>query len=699
MRITISLFVSFVIAISVQVSSGQTIEPEKPDISIPIGGTRDVTFTLKDDDLKFVDKITTTNNPNVTVTKKSFDEKSIVLTFNGAGAMLAKTDFTVTFNLSNEKERNITAKVAVIDPTQFGLDIASITDAEQGGANKQIRITPSPEDGRVKVDPSGDPGKIDYKSGVITITPTTAGKFGLDIKVDGIVVKDNFPLTVKAGTSALEANTPRNMKQGEEIKRENLGIKLVTTDVPPRDLSADCITNGTIEPAGDGGIEKIGDKYNVTTKKLSTTSFKLVCSGRFKIISVNIQPALGKVVPDSYSITLKRNSPVKITAQVLDKSGAPMAVDKITWVTDEGKTSEYAKFVEETSREEAAIFLKLRTIPEEGVLKTVRLYAVAQKGDETIKSDPIELVNEKTFNVTGFGKLKIHLDVIDDKSTKDGFGGELMKHYFITKVTFDNNIRDSENRGATILVFNQSIEAKTFIEYEDPDREGNWIPVNRAMVIPNLERNEKNENVEFDWEYWKRNVISKLESRVSRDKVTEFLSLPGRKITDLKKCAIKEDLDFTFPYQPLKYETALLSHESRENRSIKNRFLTALLSLTSLTSFVTNIVGAGGDWPLGQDQFKSLMIPAYQKYFPDRREIHKDHLIQEMMQPLVQIPFGSQESKYLLFPRGPINVSFPMRHWDSTTTNWVIKTVRRIRIKGISPSDTCATVALIRKDE
>lgn len=674
------------------------IEPDRAFVPIEKGKSETITFTLKSGGTSMVPKADTFNDTELDFKKESSTGTTVTYKFTGKNSLPIKREYVLGFTVDGSTDQESSVKISVIDPSKFTFDVAAITDAVQG-TDKQIRMTApnftfDPDD--VKIDGFGTNSQPTHNNRIITIKPSVKGKFSLNVKVYGIKV-GTIPIDVADGVKSLEVNSPITLKQGAQINPAGLGIKLLAVD--GADLTATKCATPVITPDDTGIIPDPANagKFKVNPEKRLDTGFSIACGGKSQPVKVKVEPAPTTISfsPPVASIQINTKTLIDATVRGTDNEEIKGDEGRVVWTFEDEsvatgvaggkKAADYAALVE-LNPDGNRIRPTLRSQP--GDNKPIYVFAKSVYGTAKEK---ILLMPEKEYDVTDFTMIKIDLEVMEDKTTKDNFGQQLMKNYFVTKATLHNTARDDKGvyYNSPILVYNQSIEAKTLIAYEDPDT-GKWITASQEQMIPTIKRTNTNAESDFRTE-WAR-VLTGL----NKTNTTDFLSIPTR-VADLKKCAIREQIDYMYPYQPMKYETALLSHESRENTSWKHRILTTLLSLSSLTSFVTNIVGAGGDWPLGQTQFSNLMIPSYQKYFPDRREIHKDHLIQQLMQPLLEIPFGGQESKYLLFPRSPINVSMSLRHWNETTAKWEIKTIKKIKIIGISPSDTCANVAVIKK--
>jgi hypothetical protein len=95
------------------------------------------------------------------------------------------------------------------------------------------------------------------------------------------------------------------------------------------------------------------------------------------------------------------------------------------------------------------------------------------------------------------------------------------------------------------------------------------------------------------------------------------------------------------------------------------------------------VPGPSSDLPLGLDKFRNLLIPSFERLFPSMREVQRQNIISMAMRPLEEVPFGSDITRVVFFPKKPIKGAIPSTE---------------IRIAGISISDSCAEVAVVKKN-
>lgn len=133
------------------------------------------------------------------------------------------------------------------------------------------------------------------------------------------------------------------------------------------------------------------------------------------------------------------------------------------------------------------------------------------------------------------------------------------------------------------------------------------------------------------------------------------------------------------------FEMIANTHDRRDERSLRSKILLGLNTAGSLTSFITSIAvpGSSSDLPLGLEKFRNLFIPGFERLFPSMREVQRQNILSLVLRPLEEVPFGSDITRVVFFPRRPIRG---------------IASQAKVRIGAISISDSCAEVAIIKKN-
>lgn len=278
--------------------------------------------------------------------------------------------------------------------------------------------------------------------------------------------------------------------------------------------------------------------------------------------------------------------------------------------------------------------------------------------------------------ITDFRPLLIRMDMIDEQTAKDLFGRKAVDEFYIAKVQLFNKIKktDTEYFGDSILVYSESLQVRVALEMKcrkgDSDKgantisecannEGQWMPITAEMIA----------------KYFKKNFslapyISGTEPRPRKD--------------DPEPCTVEAPLGFVGLYRPYSFETIAVTHDRRDERSLRSRILTVINGAISFTSFVTAIAvpGKGSDLPLGLDKSNNLLVPSFEKLFPSMREVQRQNVLTMVMRQLEEIPFGGSVERKIFFPKGALEGLWPGH---------------RVRISGVSTFDACAEAAIIKK--
>lgn len=261
----------------------------------------------------------------------------------------------------------------------------------------------------------------------------------------------------------------------------------------------------------------------------------------------------------------------------------------------------------------------------------------------------------QTFIVTDFKPLQVRFDMVDQQTGRDLFGKKATDDFHIAKIRLFNKLRDSSNIGNSILVYGESLE------------------VNIALEI-------KRENGK--WETLKSGEYKDYFGNTNEDP-------PDNSDPNVPKpffpCTRTHQPDFIARYRPLTFEMVANTHDRRDDRSTRSRILLGMNSASSLVSFITAIAvpGPGSDLPLGLDKFRNLLIPSFERLYPNMRELQRQNILSMAMRQLEEVPFGSDITRIVFFPKKPIKGVVP----------GIL-----IRIAGVSISDSCAEVAIIKKN-
>ena len=100
------------------------------------------------------------------------------------------------------------------------------------------------------------------------------------------------------------------------------------------------------------------------------------------------------------------------------------------------------------------------------------------------------------------------------------------------------------------------------------------------------------------------------------------------------------------------------------------------------------VPGPGNVLKPGLDNVKNLLIPSFEKLFPSLSELQHQNINSMVMHSFEEIPFGSDITKVLFFPR---------RRIFGVLTDQPRAKYTELRISAVSISDACAEVGIIKK--
>ena len=416
------------------------------------------------------------------------------------------------------------------------------------------------------------------------------------------------------------------------------------------------------------------------------------------------------VDPVASTITFKPALPIVIIGQtlsviatVLDKNGQPQFNRSIKW---ESLNSNELAVVADNNNVAQLVGL---TVPASGGPVKVRATVV----DDPSVTQEINVFVRGRDQVLGFELLEIRLDLVDEQMARDLFGKKTVDDLYVAKVRLYNNLRtgSGENVGDSILVFSESLEANVSLEKrcaagnnsdECNQNRGRWLPLTQCdiSVIRGL-----NQVVAFMTATGRTLPTPSPSPQcllntpfpvpTPEPVTTPAPALPNPAGTpavtttasfNAKKAPIRTvDPNFPGRYRPYTFEMVANTHDRRDERSLRSRSLLIANSLGSLTSFVTAIAvpGPSSDLPLGLDKFQNLLIPSFEKLFPSLREPQRINLITQTMKPLEEVPYGSDITRVIFFPKKPLKGVLPGY---------------LVRFTGVSTYNLSAEAAIIKKN-
>jgi hypothetical protein len=468
-------------------------------------------------------------------------------------------------------------------------------------------------------------------------------------------------------------------QNGPEKQLSELGVSFLGkqgSTLTPTAAAASCIVDKPEIVKVDADCEKV-----TPGKSADEALLTVKVAERDRVIRIVVTPVPGNIKLSSmFGSNLDLSYPnnnLSIQATVLDSEGKEIEVNppRVKWFIPEADDRELIRISEKPGNRVDVYANKAISGSED---QRVTLRACLLTVDDTqataagvpVGCSEVTALVRRPYKITSIQPLRIRLDMLDRQTAQDLFGKRAMEEYFIAKVRLFNEIgRQDEDFGNSILVYGESLEVKVGVEYRyKGEKKEDW------------KRLEKNGNERNDW--FENLPITNID-RFSDDK------------NGKKKCNVIEQTDMFVPYRPLTFEMVLNTQDRRDNRSTRSIVLKTMNGLSSLASFVTAIAvpGAGSDLPLGLDKFRNLLIPSFEKLFPSLNEIQRQNITSMVMRPLEEIPFGSDITRVLFFPKKSIEGVLLRSKTNSGGKGRVVE----FRISAVSISDACAEAGIIKK--
>jgi hypothetical protein len=342
-------------------------------------------------------------------------------------------------------------------------------------------------------------------------------------------------------------------------------------------------------------------------------------------------------------------------------------------------------------------------------------------------------------NVVGFKPISVRIDMLDDRTSKDLFGRVASNDYHVAKVRIVNDLTAPEGGGpaSSIIFFSDALEVRVALEKKSKKKRNNesgWVPIDEYDIYrinnwkpcsPTQISSQKRMDTNVGFQ-----ACDLILTREINACKTEFLNVVGINEQNAKIAACEADVklehmactrevefrvakgscrpdDFdcinrfnfceigldprlpqingqVIPFRPYVYQIVANTHDRRDDRSIRSMMFLGANLAASGTSFFTSFLtlGPGNDLPLALDKYQNLLLPTLGKLFPSMREVQRQNIISEVLPPLVDLPYGSDVSKYVFFPKRKIEGILPEHD---------------VRISSISSYNIQARVGIVQK--
>lgn len=471
----------------------------------------------------------------------------------------------------------------------------------------------------------------------------------------------------------------------------------------------------------------ITNSYN--TGSFSPGSFKIKVADRLAAITIHGNGTNNLFVGGARMI---------LSAEVRNADGnAAVPQPAIVWDTVDSTDKQYVSLSNQTATTVEALALKAPSDSSRVINIRARL-AVPPPDGSRIEAAVFPVFVRGNLNVVDFTAVTVRIDMLDGRTSKDLFGPVAAKDYHVAKIRIVNDIKAEDGAGpaSSVIFFSDALEVRVALEKKGKEAE-NWTPLTAEDIyyVNNWDQCDKTksdirevENAELgnracDVIATKETAECDIEFSGVQDRDLRASKVQACKATvELRWLACRQrvkliveggncpDGDFEckyrnrfcqtnafeilagsnikngqwIPFRPYIYQVVANTHDRRDERSVRSRLFLGASIVASGTSFFTSFLSLNpnSDLPLALDKYQNLLVPTMGKLFPSMREVFRQNIISEVLPPLVEIPYGSDVSKYVFFPKKKIEGILPDQE---------------VRITSISSHNIQVKVGIVKK--
>jgi hypothetical protein len=272
--------------------------------------------------------------------------------------------------------------------------------------------------------------------------------------------------------------------------------------------------------------------------------------------------------------------------------------------------------------------------------------------------------------ITKFQPLSVKLNVMDETTAKDLYGGVAANEYYILMVRLFNDLRDDETKrytGASIIVYSGSVEVAVNLEKQYDKRSNSAkrksSPTNppapaatgtpAAAPTPNPA-----EGYVADGRWYEVDPVKDMRDVFADPNYVNKSPKPEEITLGFGDDPVCVD---TITYRPLMFEMVVNTVDRREGRSLRSKIFDGLELVGIGASFSSAIrfPRPGRDLPIISDRFTNLLVPGLEKVFPSLKEQHRQNIVSQVMKPIEEVPFGSDVTRVLFIPKRPLRGMIP----------------------------------------
>lgn len=283
----------------------------------------------------------------------------------------------------------------------------------------------------------------------------------------------------------------------------------------------------------------------------------------------------------------------------------------------------------------------------------IKAEAHSINGSEVLRGEAYVQLRE----ITKFQPLSVKLNVMDQTTAKDLYGGVTADEYYVLMVRLFNDLRDDETKkytGASIIVYSGSVEVAVNLE-KQYDKKSNSAKKNSANPSPSP---SPTDSYIPDGRWYEVNPVADIEDVIADPRYVNKPPTQEEITLNFNDDPVCED---TITYRPLMFEMVVNTVDRREGRSVRARVFDALELVGIGASFSSAIrfPRPGRDLPIISDRFTNLLVPGLEKIFPSLKEQHRQNIVSQVMKPIEEVPFGSDITRVLFLPRRALRGVIP----------------------------------------
>lgn len=271
------------------------------------------------------------------------------------------------------------------------------------------------------------------------------------------------------------------------------------------------------------------------------------------------------------------------------------------------------------------------------------------EGNKSVVARATLLVRATT--VVNFAQLNVNLSPLDDITAKDLFGPVLARDYHVARVRIFNNARGADQRllQASVLAFSSSLEVGVVLE---------------KRSNPDARPEERGQSNRAKGPEWQRVIaaedLADVVDRASLEAFRNSQAATARK-EETRAGSVFESAACAdvFRYRPISNDSMAITVDQRYARSARGWTFKFLSAAGTVASFVGSISSVGSSYEPTLNAYTNILIPGVNLVWPNLTEVHRQNILAYGMKNIEEIPFGSEISRYVFFPKGEIRGLLP----------------------------------------